>query len=85
LVPTPTTAASVVFKLRVRITLVLNLIELCQQTLGWGDVNYDRDSQGRRLLRSLRLRTDGDIRPTLEDSLTLTTRLTTALTTYLTT
>ncbi len=47
-----------------------DLIELCQQTLDWGDVNYDRDNFGRRLICSLRLRTDGDITLTLEDSLT---------------
>jgi putative DNA primase/helicase len=47
-----------------------DLIELCQQTLSWGDVNYDRDNFGRRLICSLRLRTDGDTTPTLEDSLT---------------
>ncbi len=46
-----------------------DLIELCQQTLGWGDVNYDRDNQGRRLIRSLRLRTDGDTTLTLDDAL----------------
>ena len=46
-----------------------DLIELCQQTLGW-EVGYDRDSQGRRVIRGLRLRTDGDTTPTMEDSLT---------------
>lgn len=35
-----------------------------------GDVNYDRDNQGRRLICSLRLRTDGDTTLTLSDSLT---------------
>ncbi len=46
-----------------------DLIELCQQTLGWGDVNYDRNNQGRRLIRSLRLRTDDDTTLTLDDAL----------------
>ncbi len=46
-----------------------DLIELCQQTLGW-EVRYDRDSQGRRVIHGLRLRTDGDTTPTMEDSLT---------------
>lgn len=46
-----------------------DLIELCQQTLGWSDVDYDRDNKGRRLIRSLRLRTDGDTTLTLEDAL----------------
>lgn len=46
-----------------------DLIELCQQTLGWSDVDYDRDNKGRRLIRALRLRTDSDTTLTLEDAL----------------
>lgn len=46
-----------------------DLIELCQQTLGWGDVEFKRDGQ-RRMICGLRLRTDWDTTPTLDDSMT---------------
>ena len=45
-----------------------DLIELCEQTLGW-NVAYDRDSRGRRVIKGLRLRSDGDTAPTWEDFL----------------
>jgi putative DNA primase/helicase len=47
-----------------------DLIELCQQSLEWGDVQWGRDSQGRRVICGLKLRIDGDTTPTVEDSLT---------------
>jgi putative DNA primase/helicase len=46
-----------------------DLIELCQQTLGW-EVSYCRGSNGERMIKGLRLRTPGDTDPTLEDKLT---------------
>jgi hypothetical protein len=46
-----------------------DLIELCQQTLSW-QVDYCRGSTGQRMIRGLRLRTEGDTDPTLEDRLT---------------
>jgi putative DNA primase/helicase len=46
-----------------------DLIELCQQTLGW-KVAYCRGGTGQRMIQGLRLRTNGDTDPTLEDSLT---------------
>jgi hypothetical protein len=47
-----------------------DLIELCQQTLGW-QIDYFRGgSTGQRMIRGLRLRTPGDTDPTLEDKLT---------------
>ena len=45
-----------------------DLIELVQQTLGWSDVQWARDAQGRRVIRGLKLRSDGDSAPFLEDS-----------------
>jgi putative DNA primase/helicase len=45
-----------------------DLIELCQQTLGW-NVTYDRDGSGRRIVRGLRLRTDSDTIPSWEEML----------------
>ena len=45
-----------------------DLIELVQQTLGWSDVQWGRDAQGRRVIRGLKLRSDGDSAPFLEDS-----------------
>lgn len=45
-----------------------DLIELCQQTLKWSDVEYDRRREGRSI-RGLRLRTDRDTSPTLDDVL----------------
>lgn len=45
-----------------------DLIELCQQTLGWGDVEYKNDGQ-KRVIYGLKLRTNGDTTPTTEDSL----------------
>lgn len=47
-----------------------DLIELCQQTLGWGDVQYGRDGQGRRIICGLKLRTHGNTALSVEDSLT---------------
>jgi putative DNA primase/helicase len=45
-----------------------DLIELVQQTLGWSDVQWARDATGRRVIRGLKLRADGDDAPFLEDS-----------------
>ena len=45
-----------------------DLIELVQQTLNWSDVQWARDAQGRRVIRGLKLRSDGDSAPFLEDS-----------------
>ncbi|WP_052672546.1 DUF3854 domain-containing protein [Aliterella atlantica] len=45
-----------------------DLIELVQQTLGWSDVQWARDATGRRVIRGLKLRVDGDSAPFLEDS-----------------
>mgnify|MGYP000052919450 CR=1 FL=1 len=45
-----------------------DLIELCEQTLGW-NVAYDRDSRGRRVIRGLRLRSCGDTNPSWEEVL----------------
>ncbi len=39
-------------------------------TLGWGDVQRDRDAQGRRVICGLKLRTYGNTALTVEDSLT---------------
>jgi putative DNA primase/helicase len=47
-----------------------DLIELCQQTLGWGNIQWGRDRQGRRVICGLKLRVDGNTTPTVEDSLT---------------
>ncbi len=46
-----------------------DLIELCQQTLGW-EVDYCRGSNGERMIRGLRLRTSEDTDLILEDKLT---------------
>lgn len=45
-----------------------DLIELCEQTLGW-NVAYDRDSRGRRVIRGLRLRSCSDTNPSWEEVL----------------
>ncbi|AFY86589.1 DUF3854 domain-containing protein [Chroococcidiopsis thermalis] len=47
-----------------------DLIELCQQTLGWGDIQSGRDGQGRRVICGLKLRADGNTTPTVEEKLT---------------
>ena len=54
-----------------------DLIELCQQTLGWGDVQRGRDGQGRRVICGLKLQTHGNTALTVEDSLTTDDHLTT--------
>jgi putative DNA primase/helicase len=47
-----------------------DLIELCQQSLGWGNVQWGRDGQGRRVICGLKLRTHENTALTVEDSLT---------------
>ncbi len=48
-----------------------DLIELCRQTLGW-KIEYCRGGRGERMIQGLRLRSDDDTDPTLEEKLLTT-------------